>query len=117
MRFPIVASLANLKTEDFADPGATVQERKLGDIVITDDAVAALLTQEAKAGRAVYLTVKTVDRLDGTFPIAGMIQSTGVAGQTVKPVPATVPPADSAPPAGGAAGTGTNEGTAAGSGV
>lgn len=85
MRFPILATLEKLKTEDFQNPEAVVQDKKLGEISITDDAVLAMLTQEAKAGRAVYLTVKAVDRLDGTFLIAGIIQPTGQAGQVLEP--------------------------------
>lgn len=79
MRFPIVQSIADLDAENFKDPGEPMTAKILGTVSIVNDELAAKITQEAKAGRSVYLQAKTVDRQDGTFIVAAVI-TTAPAG-------------------------------------
>lgn len=74
MKFPIVRSLETLKTEDFTNPEASVSpEDVLGRVEVGDE-IGSFLAQEALAGRAVYLTLLPVTRLDGVFLVAGMVK-------------------------------------------
>lgn len=79
MKFPIVRSLEDLKTEDFQSPEASVSPKEvLGQIEVGEE-IGSFLSQEAAAGRAVYLTLLPVTRLDGVFLVAGMVKPVDVA--------------------------------------
>lgn len=113
MRFSIVQSTENIDTEKFKDPESFITGRILGNVSIVDDDLAAKITQEAKAGRSVYLQAKTVDRQDGTFIIAAVITTSPAESVASMPKPVANNPVE---PVSTDQGSGSGSGIGSGSG-